>query len=122
MNSPYHEHNFTYNNKSNYFSNQNGEKMNNKDSNERLSFWAMNDDGTNVKFDILFSFETNLKNLIYTDNTSDEDGNINVYASTCNFDGDNYKLCPISSEKEWMIIEAMLNEFQNHIVNKQGDF
>ena len=35
-------------------------KMNNKDSNERLSFWAMNDDGTNVKFDILFSFETNL--------------------------------------------------------------
>ena len=57
---------------------------------------------------------------VYTDNTLDEEGNTKVYASIYNPDQDETKLLPIETEKEWKIIETILEELQNETAN-HGD-
>ena len=84
--------------------------------NEEMTFMAI--DSEEVEFDILFSFdseETGKHYIVYTDNTEDEDGNINVYASAFDPDNDESELLPIETEKEWKIIEIILEEIQNEI-------
>ena len=58
--------------------------------------------------------------IVYTDNTLDEEGNTKVYASIYNPNEDETKLIPIETEKEWKIIETILDELQNE-VNKNGE-
>ena len=50
-------------------------------------------------------------------NTTDEEGNTKVYASIYNPDQDETKLLPIETEKEWKIIETILEELQNETAN-----
>ena len=50
--------------------------------------------------------------IVYTDNTTDEAGNKRVYASTFDPKEANPVLGPIESEKEWKIIEDILNKLQ----------
>lgn len=86
--------------------------------NEEMTFMAIDSEGKEVEFDILFSFdseETGKHYIVYTDNTEDEDGNINVYASAFDPDNDESELLPIETEKEWKIIEIILEEIQNEI-------
>ncbi len=86
--------------------------------NEEMTFMAIDSEGKEVEFDILFSFdseETGKHYIVYTDNTEDEDGNINVYASAFAPDNDKSELLPIETEKEWKIIEIILEEIQNEI-------
>ena len=86
--------------------------------NEEMTFMAIDSEGKEVEFDILFSFdseETGKHYIVYTDNTEDEDGNINVYASAFASDNDESELLPIETEKEWKIIEIILEELQNEI-------
>jgi uncharacterized protein YrzB (UPF0473 family) len=47
----------------------------------------------------------------------DEEGNTKVYASIYNPDEDETKLLPIETEKEWKIIETILEELQNETAN-----
>ena len=66
----------------------------------------------------MFTFEsdeTNKNYIVYTDNTTDEEGNTKVYASIFNPDEENIDLIPIETEKEWKIIETILNELQAEI-------
>ena len=49
---------------------------------------------------------------MYTDNTIDEEGHKKVYASTFNPVEENPVLGPIETEKEWNIIEDILNKLQ----------
>lgn len=80
-----------------------------------MSFTVVSDDGKVAKCEVLFTFESeeNGKNyIVYTDNTTDEDDNTKVYASIYTPDVDETKLLPITTEKEWTMIEIILDELQ----------
>ena len=92
------------------------------------TFTVINDKGEQIECEILFTFdsdETNKSYIVYTDNTKDEIGNIKVYASI--YDpkslGDNkMALDPIETDKEWNIIETILESLQDEAnKNKEGD-
>ena len=51
----------------------------------------------------------------------DESGNIKVYASIYNPDQDETKLLPIETDKEWKIIETILDELQNETVSNEQE-
>ena len=69
--------------------------------------------------DILCDLETNDKNyIVYTDNTLDESGNVEVYASIYNPEDPNTKLEPIETEKEWKVIETILDTLQEEVKKK----
>ena len=90
---------------------------------EVMTSKVINDEGKEVECEVLFTFEsdeTKKNYIVYTDNTIDEDGNTKVYASIYNPDEDETKLIPIETDKEWKIIETILDELQNE-VNKNGN-
>ena len=90
---------------------------------ETMTFKVINDEGKEVECEVLFTFEsdeTKKNYIVYTDNTLDEEGNTKVYASIYNPDQDETKLFPIETEKEWKIIETILEELQNETAN-HGD-
>ena len=81
-------------------------------------FTIINDKGEEVECEILFTFdsdETKKSYIVYTDNTTDEDGSIRVYASVFDPSGANPDLLPIESEKEWLVIENILASVQEKI-------
>ena len=72
-------------------------------------------DGKELTFEVLFTFESNetKKNyMVYTDNTKDKDGNVRVYASVFTPDSDPLELLPIETEREWKVVETILNSIQ----------
>ena len=78
-------------------------------------FTVMNDEGKEVECEVLFTFdseETNKSYMVYTDNTTDTDGNVKVYASVYDPNGDNTELLPFETEREWKIIETILESIQ----------
>lgn len=87
---------------------------------ERMTFKVTNDEGVEVECEVLFTFEsdeTKKNYIVYTDNTTDEEGNIKVYASIYTPNEDETKLLPIETDKEWKIIETILEELQNEASN-----
>ena len=87
---------------------------------ETMTFKVINDEGKEVECEVLFTFEsdeTKKNYIVYTDNTIDEEGNTKVYASIYNPDQDETKLLPIETDKEWKIIETILEELQNETAN-----
>ena len=76
-----------------------------------MTFKAINDQGVEVEYEVLFTFEsdeTKKKYIVYTDDTTDDSGNVKVYESTYVEDGDKYNLSPIKTDKEWKVIETIL--------------
>lgn len=83
---------------------------------EVMTFKVLDDEGKEIECEVLFTFEsdeTKKNYIVYTDNTLDEEGNTKVYASIYNPNEEETKLLPIESEKEWKIIETILEELQN---------
>lgn len=75
----------------------------------------MGDDGREIECEVLFTFEsdeTKKNYIVYTDNTLDEQGNTKVYASIYTPNEENTNLIPIETDKEWKIIETILEELQ----------
>ncbi|MEG2322096.1 MAG: DUF1292 domain-containing protein [Bacilli bacterium] len=90
---------------------------------EKMTFSVVDDTGKEVECEVLFTFEsdeTNKNYIVYTDNTSDDDGNTKVYASIYTPGEDDLKLEPIETEKEWKIIETILSEIQEEVKSKIG--
>ena len=82
---------------------------------EKNVFTLIDENGVEVKYEVLFTFEsdeTKKNYIVYTDNTTDEEGNTKVYASIYTPDEENTKLEPITTEHEWAIIEKILGELQ----------
>lgn len=82
---------------------------------ERMTFKVFDDEGKEIECEVLFTFEseeTKKNYMVYTDNTTDEDGNVKVYAAIYEPDKDETKLEPITSDHEWNIIEKILDELQ----------
>ncbi|MCI8445524.1 MAG: DUF1292 domain-containing protein [Bacilli bacterium] len=82
---------------------------------EKMTFKVTDENGKEVEFEVLFTFEsdeTKKNYMVYTDNTTDEEGNVKVYAAIYKPDVEPTVLEPIETEKEWKIIETILNEIQ----------
>lgn len=89
------------------------------------TFTVINDEGKEVVCDILFTFDyadTGKSYIVYTDNSRDvTDGNIQVFASIFSeTDNGNHILLPIQTDKEWRVIETILDELQTSIREQQG--
>lgn len=90
---------------------------------ELMTFKVANEEGKEVECEVLFTFEseeTKKTYIVYTDNSVDADGNTRVYASIYNPSEDETKLLPIETEKEWKIIQTVLDELQNDTTNDEG--
>lgn len=82
---------------------------------ELVKFKVFDDNGKEVECEVLFTFdsdETGKSYMVYTDNSIDEEGNTRVYASIYNPNEDEVKLEPIETDREWTIIEKILEEIQ----------
>ena len=82
---------------------------------EKMTFKVTNDEGKEIEYEVLFTFdsdETKKSYMVYTDDSKDEHGNTKVYASAYIPGKDITELLPIETDKEWKIIETILNELQ----------
>ena len=82
---------------------------------QRMTFTVTDDAGKEVECEVLFTFEsdeTKKNYMVYTDNTTDEQGNTKVNASIYEPNQESTVLQPIETEKEWKIIETILSELQ----------
>ncbi len=92
-----------------------------------IKFKAIDDEGRQLDCEALFLFEspeTKKNYIVYTDHSIDDEGNTKVYASIyepsdLKTDEDNefaaLPLKPIETDKEWKIIETILNEMQSQM-------
>ena len=82
---------------------------------ETMTFKVKDQNGKEVECEVLFTFEseeTKKNYTVYTDNTVDEEGNTKVYASIYTPNSKTTMLEPIETEKEWKIIQTILDELQ----------
>ena len=88
-------------------------------------FTMIDESGQEREYDVLFTFEseeTNKNYIVYTDQSKDDKGNIQVYASIYDPENPNSKLEPIETEKEWKVIETILETLQEEVRKKvQGE-
>lgn len=92
---------------------------------KKNSFSMIEENGNEVVYDVLFTFEsdeTNKNYIVYTDNKKDEvTGNIEVYASIYDPNDPKSKLEAIETEKEWKVIETILETLQEEVRNKKNN-
>ena len=89
--------------------------------NEKNTITVRDEEGKEVVCDILFTFdneETKKSYIVYTDNTKDKDGKVQVYASIYNPNEKNSKLEEIKTDKEWKYIDTILKTLQEELTNK----
>ena len=83
--------------------------------NKETTFKVIDKEGKEIEFEVLFTFESNETNknyMVYTDNSKDEKGNIRVFASVFNPSDEPLELLPVETEREWKIIETILDSVQ----------
>ena len=83
-----------------------------------------NDLGEELVCDVLFTFdsdETNKSYIAYTDNSVDEKGNVRVFANVYDPTGEDLDLQPLTSEKEWKVIEDILASVQEKVKEAAED-
>ena len=85
-------------------------------------FTITNDKGETLECEVVMTIESDefKKNyIVYTDHTMDEIGNLKIYASIYDPTGASLDLQPVTEEKEWDMIEAVLASAQKKIA-KEG--
>ena len=90
---------------------------------EKQKFVVLDDKGKEVVCEPLFTFEseeTGKKYVVYTDHSLDKSGNVRVFASIYNVTEKGQELLPIKSEKEWKVIETILESIQEE-TKKAGE-
>jgi len=83
---------------------------------EKQKFTVKDEKGREIECEPLFTFEsdeTKKQYVVYTDNSKDKDGNIRVFASIYKIGENGGELLPVKSEKEWKIIETILETIQD---------
>ena len=84
-------------------------------------FTMINNEGEEVEYDVLFTFdseETSKSYIVYTDQKKDDNGNTLVYASIYNKDKPKARFEAIKTEKEWKVIQTILDTLQKEINKK----
>ena len=82
---------------------------------EKQKFVVKDENGKEVMCEPLFTFdsdETKKSYVVYTDNSVDEAGNVRVFASIYNVTDKGGELLPIKTDKEWKVIETILETIQ----------
>ena len=82
---------------------------------EKKKFMVLDERGQQVECEPLFTFEseeTKKQYVVYTDNSRDEEGNVRVFASIYKMNDKGGELLPIKTEKEWKVIETILESIQ----------
>jgi len=82
------------------------------DDGKKNTFLAQNEKGEEVECEVIsmYSCESGHKNyLVYTDHTTDENGNVVQYASVFDPTDEEPALYPIQSDDDWQIIDMMLS-------------
>ena len=86
---------------------------------------VINEKGKEVEYEVLFTFEsdeTERNYIVYTDNKKDKKGNTQVYASIYKEDKKGRtEMIPIESEKEWKVIETILESIQGESKKEQKE-
>lgn len=85
---------------------------------EDAKFVVKDENGVEKEYYKLFTFdseETGKSYIAYTDNSKDEKGNIIIRANTYDPTGEDMSLKPLTSEKEWKVIENILISTQEKI-------
>lgn len=88
---------------------------------EKNKLKVKDQDGNEEIYDILFTFdneETKKSYIVYTDNTKDKNGKVQVYASIYDPKDEKMKLEEIKTEKEWQYIDTILKTLQEEITGK----
>ena len=78
---------------------------------------VVDNDGREIEYEVLLAFtlrKTGKNYVVYTDNTVDDNGNLNVFSSIY-FKEDDGRLEQIETEEEWNEIEKRLKKIQNKI-------
>lgn len=89
---------------------------------DRKTFIVIDKEGNEKECEVLFEFTSEIteKNYIaYTDHTRDELGNIQVFANTFDPEKESGVLGPITTDKEWLILEAAFDEIKNAVMAEQ---
>ena len=79
--------------------------------NNKSSFKIVNDKGEELSCDVLFTYEDTKLNrnyIVFTDNTTDDNGQIKVYANYYDPTGKDLSLGKIETEEEWDNISKLL--------------
>ena len=91
---------------------------------KKNTFTMIDDKGNETVYDVLFTFdsdETKKSYIVYTDNTKDEEGNIQVYVSIYDPENPNSKFEAITTDKEWKVIETILETLQEEVQKQATD-
>lgn len=86
------------------------------DMDKKQKFVVLDEKGREVECEPLFTFEseeTKKNYVVYTDNSVDSEGNTRVFASIYNVSEKGGELIPIKTEKEWKVIETILEAIQD---------
>lgn len=89
---------------------------------EKKFMKIIDDSGKEIEYEILMAFKwlrTNKNYIVYTDNTNDENGNLNVFAAIY-YPHDNSKLDAIETDEEWNEIDKRLRSLSHR--PHRGDF
>lgn len=88
-----------------------------------MSYFTVTDkNGKKIDYEILFTFEsedTNKKYIVYTDNELDDDDMIKTYASIYEEENNELKITPITDEKEWNLVEKLINQATEEIESEE---
>ncbi|HIV10782.1 MAG TPA: DUF1292 domain-containing protein [Candidatus Faeciplasma avium] len=82
---------------------------------DRAIMTAIGESGEIIDCDVLFTFKNTALNrcyIVYTENTTDENGDTEVFASIFDPDDKTLTLHPIETEEEWALLESKLREFE----------
>ncbi len=87
------------------------------------TFKMVTEDGQEITCNVLFTFdseETKKSYIAYTDNTYEADGSIKAYAAVYHPEDLNKGFEPIETEKEWKVVETILETIQEEVRNKMA--
>ena len=90
---------------------------------EKQKFVVLDENGKEVECEPLFTFEseeTKKQYVVYTDNSKDKNGNVRVFASIYKVNDKGGELLPIKSEKEWKVVETILESIQEESQKAEG--
>ena len=82
---------------------------------DRAIMTAIGESGEIIDCDVLFTFKNTALNrcyIVYTENTTDENGDTEVFASIFDPGDKTLTLHPIETEEEWALLESKLREFE----------
>jgi len=88
---------------------------------KRNTIKVFDEAGNEVVCDILFTFdneETKKSYIAYTDNSKDSQGRVQIYASIYDPNDPEMKLEEIKTEKEWKVIDTILETLQEQLTSK----